>query len=357
LNWPSHGSNPQHLFHALGEQEPPELLDFSANINPLGPPDRLKAGWSQFFGDLSVYPDPYAAELTARLAQQEGLGKEYVLAGNGASELISLAGRLLAGKKTVIVQPAFSEYEQACTVNGCEIYYFQLEEGGWELDAARLCEAAKKADALFLCNPANPTGRYYSREDIAFLLKECPGTLIIIDEAFYDFLLDYEPLVPLLAEYRNLILLRSMTKMFSIPGLRLGYALADPEWINGMARFQYHWSINSAAQQAGLICLEENLYIQETQNFMRAERSRLFSFYKAKGLLVSESKTNFYLLRDPELGDQEKLFSFLLKKGIVPRHTYNFPGLSGRWLRFAIKGAGDNLKLMEAMEEWQRQKD
>jgi threonine-phosphate decarboxylase len=357
LNWPSHGSNPQHLFNALGKPEPSELLDFSANINPLGPPERLKAGWSQLFGNLSVYPDPFAAELTAKLAEKEGVGKEYVLAGNGASELISLAARLLAGKKVVIVQPAFSEYEQVCAVNNCETSYFQLEEGGWELDAAKLCETAGEADALFLCNPANPTGRYYGGEDIAFLLKECPGTLIVVDEAFYDFLPDYEPLVPLLSEYKNLILLRSMTKMFSIPGLRLGYALADPELIRQMARFQYHWSINSAAQQAGLICLEEDSYIKETQKFIEKERSRLFSFYQANGLLVSESKTNFYLLRDPELGDQKRLFSFLLEKGIVPRHTYNFPGLSGRWLRFAIKGSVDNLKLMEAMEEWMIKKD
>jgi threonine-phosphate decarboxylase len=357
LNWPSHGSNPQHLFKALGLREPSELLDFSANINPMGPPERLKAGWHQFFVNLPVYPDPFAADLTARLAQKEGVGKEYVLAGNGASELISLAARLLAGKKVIIVQPAFSEYEQACEVNDCEISYYQLDEGSWELDAKRLCEDAKIADALFLCNPANPTGRYYGREDIVSLLEGCPETLFIVDEAFYDFLPEYEPLVPLLSEYKNLILLRSMTKMFSIPGLRLGYALADPELIRGMARFQYHWSINSAAQQAGLICLDEDLYIEETQIYMEKERSRLFSFYKAKGLLVSESKTNFYLLRDPELGNQEKLFSFLLGKGIVPRHTYNFHGLSGRWLRFAIKGPEDNQKLMEAINEWTGQKD
>ncbi|OXT15746.1 threonine-phosphate decarboxylase [Bacillus sp. OG2] len=357
MNWPSHGSNPQHLFKALGLPEPSELLDFSANINPMGPPERLKADWHSFFNELPVYPDPFAAELTARLAQKEGIAGEYVLAGNGASELISLAARLLAGKKVMIVQPAFSEYEQACRVNDCDISYFQLEEGGWELDTAKLCEAGGKADALFLCNPANPTGRYYGRAEIVSLLEGCPETLVIVDEAFYDFLPDYESLVPLLSEYKNLMLLRSMTKMFSIPGLRLGYVLAEPELIRGMARFQYHWSINSAAQQAGLICLDEDLYIEETQIYMEKERSRLFNFYKAKGLLVSESKTNFYLLRDPELGDQEKLFFFLLEKGVVPRHTYNFPGLSGRWLRFAVKGKEDNQKLMEAIDEWTGQKD
>lgn len=354
MKWPSHGSNPRYLYEAAGLAQPEDILDFSANINPLGPPPSLKEHWGGLFQEICQYPDPHSASLKEKIAGREGIEESQILIGNGGAEIISLVGRLLAGKRVLIVEPAFSEYEKACTVNDCNISYFQLDEG-WEINLEALKKELPEVDAVFLCNPNNPTGIYYERNTITAMAEACKEhhCLLIVDEAFYDFVAGYQSLVPLLKEFDSLMLLRSLTKMFAIPGLRLGYAIANKEMISKLASYQSHWSVNGVALAAGILCSEEESFIKKTIEWIRMERERLFHFYKQNGFETSLSQVNFYLLRDHELADdQYPLFAFLLKKGIVPRHTFNFPGLEGRWLRFAIKGSEENDTLMEALEEW-----
>ena len=253
----------------------------------------------------------------------------------------------------MIVEPAFSEYEKACRINDCDISYFQLTEG-WEINLDLLKRKISQMDAVFICNPNNPTGLYYSPEMILPILIECEkqNCLLIVDEAFHDFVMEYEPLVPLIKKYQHLILLRSLTKMFAIPGLRLGYAIASRENIAKLANYQSHWSVNSVALRVGELCIAEEQYIEDTVQFIRSEREKLVLFYEKNAFEVSSSKVNFYLLRDSQFVDQYPLFQFLLQKGIVRRHTFNFPGLEGRWLRFAIRGKEENKRLMEVMQEW-----
>ena len=248
MKWPLHGSNPHYLYEAAGLEQPEKIFDFSANINPLGPPHSLKEHWTEFFQGISQYPDPHAALLKARIAEREGIDEEQILIGNGGAELISLLGRELAGKRVLIVEPAFSEYEKACLVNNCQIEYFSLAED-WDLKLEVLKEKLADADALFLCNPNNPTGVYFSQNLVQQLLEECTrqNCLLIVDEAFYDFVTDYEPLVPLLKESQQLVILRSLTKMFAIPGLRLGFAMGSKERIASLASYQSHWSVNGVA--------------------------------------------------------------------------------------------------------------
>ena len=133
-------------------------------------------------------------------------------------------------------------------------------EEGWKIDLDALKEKLSQVDAVFLCNPSNPTGLYYSQEVIVPILIQCErqNCALIVDEAFHDFVMDYEPLAPLLQDYKNLILLRSLTKMFAIPGLRLGYVMANSEIIAKLASYQPHWSVNSVALAIGNLCLEED---------------------------------------------------------------------------------------------------
>lgn len=353
MTWPLHGSNPHYLYEAAGLEKPDHVLDFSANINPFGPPVSIQDNWSNFFQGIWQYPDPQTASLKGKLAKREGVLEEEILIGNGGAEIISLIGRLLAGKRVMIVEPAFSEYEKACRINGCDISYFQLTEG-WEIDLDLLKSKVSQMDALFICNPNNPTGLYYPPEMILPILIECEkqNCLLIVDEAFHDFVMEYEPLAPWIKKYQHLILLRSLTKMFAIPGLRLGYAIASRENITKLANYQSHWSVNSVALRVGELCVAEEQYIEDTVQFICSEREKLVLFYEKNAFEVSSSKVNFYLLRDSQFVDQYPLFQFLLQKGIVPRHTFNFPGLEGRWLRFAIRGKEENKRLMEAMQEW-----
>ncbi|MBV7504656.1 threonine-phosphate decarboxylase CobD [Bacillus sp. sid0103] len=352
--WPSHGSNPQYLYEAMGLALPKQYIDFSANINPLGPPPALKERWQDFFKEIHVYPDPFATQLKDRISKSEQIPMDFILIGNGGAELITLLARRLAGKKVVIVEPAFSEYETTCQANNCEIVYHQLREPRFELISDDLRSSLNGADALFLCNPNNPTGIQYPMSTIISILEECEeqDCLVILDEAFFDFLTDYVSFVPYLNRFSNLIIIRSLTKMFAIPGIRLGYLLAQPAIVSELAKLQSHWSTNTIALLAGELCMQDESFIKESQEYIGYERKRLFAFFKQNEFVVSASSVNFYLLQDPQIKDQFALFEFLLHKGIIPRHTFNFPGLEGRWLRFAIKDHEENNQLMEVLAQW-----
>jgi threonine-phosphate decarboxylase len=340
----------------MGMPLPEQYHDFSANINPLGPPEVLKERWRDFYDQIMVYPDPQALRLKGQISKKEGVRADSLLIGNGGAELITLIARMLAGKKVLFVQPAFSEYEQACRANHCEIMMDQLEPPEFKLHFEQISQKLRDADAMFFCNPNNPTGIYYSPSDILKLVEECEkhDCLFILDEAFYDFLPDYQSMMPYIKKYSRFIIIRSMTKMFAIPGIRLGLAAGDPDLIAKLQKYQSHWSTNAIALAAGELCIEEEEFIKRTQTFIANERERLFSDYKQEEFSVSASQVNFYLLQDPLLKDQFPLFGFLLKKGIIPRHTFNFPGLDGNWLRFAVRSSQENQLLMEVLKEWRQ---
>jgi threonine-phosphate decarboxylase len=340
----------------MGLSLPEKYIDFSANINPLGPPPALKEKWDDLYQEITVYPDPFAEKLRNRIGESEQISNDTILIGNGGAELITLVARFLTGKKILVVEPTFSEYEKACRANHCEIQYHQLKEPNFALSIDELRLSLPSVDALFLCNPNNPTGIQYSVSTILSILEECKkqNCFVILDEAFYDFLLDYHSFIPYINKFPNLIIIRSMTKMFAIPGLRLGYLAATPEIISKLSRLQPHWSINTIALLAGELCLQNKDFIKKTQVYIWEERERLHTFYNKKNFEITPSQVNFYLLRDPFFTDQFSLFEFLLHKGIIPRHTFNFPGLEGNWLRLAIKSKQENSALMEVLMEWRQ---
>jgi threonine-phosphate decarboxylase len=340
----------------MGLSLPEKYIDFSANINPLGPPPALKEKWNDFYQEITVYPDPFAEKLRNRITEREKISVDSILIGNGGAELITLVARFLSGKKVLVVEPSFSEYEKACRANDCEIQYHQLIGPHFELSVDELLPSLAGADALFLCNPNNPTGIQYPVSTVMSIIQESEkqNCHVVLDEAFYDFLVNYESLIPYVNKFSNLIIIRSMTKMFGIPGLRLGYLAAAPALIAKISKYQPHWSINTIALLAGELCLQNEAYVKKTQVYVSEERKRLYTFFKKNHFQFTSSQVNFYLLRDSTLQDQNILFEFLLRKGIIPRHTFNFPGLEGKWLRFAIKSKEENNKLMEVLLEWRQ---
>ncbi|MDO6658257.1 threonine-phosphate decarboxylase CobD [Anaerobacillus sp. 1_MG-2023] len=350
---PPHGSNPHYLYESLSIEQPEETLDFSANLNPFGPPKALIEKWPDAFDLITTYPDPHATSLTKKLAAMHGTEESHVLVGNGGAELITLVGRFLFHKRVCIVQPAFSEYEEACRSAECEVTYHKLEEG-WRLDPNPLVEKMNHLDAIFLCTPNNPTGVSYDPESVRTLIAEAEkqDCYLIIDEAFADFLQKEPRYTVELMTNRNLIILRSLTKMFAIAGLRLGYMMAHPEVIRTVKKLKPHWSVNALALMAGEICLDEQEYMNATRKFMEKEREKLQTFFEKYRYVYSRSSVNFYLLKDPDQTDPAPLMHYLMKNGIVPRHTENFPGLEGSWLRFAIRTSDENDRLMEVLASW-----
>ncbi|WP_164216493.1 threonine-phosphate decarboxylase CobD [Virgibacillus sp. YIM 98842] len=357
MKLPSHGSNPSYLYQAFEIPLPDKIIDFSVNLNPFGPPLKIKESWSAWLPLIEDYPDPHGTELIQLISETEGIDTENILLGNGAAELISLVLNYLAEKHIGIIQPAFSEYEKAARANRCHVTYIHLPKDNWSLDAETLSGKLDSLDALFFCNPNNPTGISYSSAILLDMLKVCEKhhCYLIIDEAFLDFLEDGQSLSHFITESNYLIILRSLTKMYAIAGLRLGFLMTNQKLLEKLQRMQPHWNVNALALEAGKAALKDKDYVYQTKLYVRKERERMIYELKHLGYQLSESKVNFYLLRDPSLHNQSPLIHYLMQKGIVPRHTENYPGLNGRWLRFAVRQQDDNNILLEALTAWKQE--
>ncbi|MGM7636739.1 threonine-phosphate decarboxylase CobD [Bacillus sp. Hm123] len=350
MNLPAHGANPAHLYEKVNLASPATIIDFSVNTNPYGPPPSLKEKWSEWFSAVSDYPDSEGRSLTQLLALQNGVTTDQVLLGNGAAEVIQFLGQWLQGERIVIVQPAFSEYEAACWAYQCDVDFVAIDEG-----VERIVEVAKEAAALFICTPNNPTGLVFQPDDLRYILDQLKESscLVIVDEAFYDFAGDFT-YATYLADYPQLVILRSLTKMYAIAGLRIGYALAAETIIERLARFRPHWNVNALALLAAETALQDTSFVETSRQLIEEEREQMFEFLDKENFDFTRSVVNFYLLRDPRLLDQRPLLEFLLKKGLVLRHTYNYPTLNGRWLRAAVKTKEENDQLKEALLAWKQ---
>lgn len=353
MNLPLHGSNPETLYKSLSIPIPKQYIDFSVNLNPLGVPNDIKEQWPQWLALIEDYPDPVGSHLQQMIASYIKVSPEHIILGNGGAQLITLIANFISKKRIAIVQPTFLEYEKMCEAFECDIQHIVLEEDKWD-DLSLVFPMIKEFDAVFLCHPNNPTGTIYSEEQIVALIEQCERNqcYLIIDEAFYDFVEGFASAASFVPKYNYLIVIRSLTKMYSIAGIRLGYALAAPEVILSLQKVQPHWSVNAIALEAGVSCLQNELFVKDTQTFVEAERERLTLILKDLNFKVSTSRVNYFLLRDHRLASQRKLIHFLLEKGIVPRHTENFRGLDGRWIRLAVKNREENNILLKVLEKW-----
>jgi threonine-phosphate decarboxylase len=356
LNLPSHGANPYYLYQALGIPMPADPIDFSVNINPFGPPLTLKEKWASWFSLVEDYPDPNGRELTAIISGMENTNPSSIMLGNGADELIYLILDYFSGKHVGIIHPAFSEYEKAAAAYGCEITYIHLLTDNWQLDPELVANKLDSLDVLFLCHPNNPAGITHPTGDIGNLMKACEekDCYLVIDEAFADFLDEEKSFSGFIGDSNYLIVLKSLTKMYAIAGLRLGFLMANETLVGNLKKMQPHWSVNALALEAGKEVLKDRDYVKRTKQFIHNERKRIFTELEKLGYILSDSKVNFYLLRDPSLDSQSLLLMYLLKNGIVARHTENYPGLEGKWLRFAVRTAQDNNILLEALAAWKQ---
>ena len=208
---------------------PGEILDFSASINPLGPPPGVREAVMTAFDQIGHYPDPDATELREALARRHGIMPSEVCPTNGSTELIHLFPRLITGGRALIVAPPFSEYALSLVKSGWEVHYFFLEPGnGFSLSLFKLAERLTDGfDLLILANPGNPTGTLIPLPEITELLELCriSGTVPVIDEAFMDFREEESAISAVISDGRGLVS-RSLTKFYALPGLRLGYAVA-----------------------------------------------------------------------------------------------------------------------------------
>ncbi|MCX8117559.1 MAG: cobyric acid synthase [Desulfobacterota bacterium] len=346
-----HGGNLRELGRLSGRSEK-DILDFSANINPLGPPEWFRPLISSRLSSIVHYPDPECSLLKAAIADRYGVRGEEVLAGNGSSEIIYLLPRALPFSRALIPVPTYADYAKAVILTGKPIEKIVLEEEeGFKLDLSVLDSKLIGDEIVFLGQPNNPTGFVLPPEAIRDLATRHPSTFFIVDESFLDFVDEVESLIK--DRPPNVIVLRSLTKFYALPGLRLGFAIAEKGLIDEMKKLQPPWSVNALAQAVGEKALKDDAFIGQTRMYVRKEREFLFDeLLSLPGVTVYPGRANFLLVRIDRKGmNAHRLFRALLSSGITIRVCANFEGLDERFFRVAVRRREENLKLLDALKK------
>lgn len=363
IDRPSHGGN---LVWAasLARCSPDVILDFSASINPLGPPASAIAALQAAVGDLNAYPDPSYSQLCLAISDFHHIPPDWVLPGNGSAELLTWACRELAELDvTYLPTPAFSDYRRALTAFGATIQEFPLGEfrvSSSEFrvpgDDFRVAFDIQHSTldiqvGLLLNNPHNPTGQLFSHDEIASYLDQFE--LVVVDEAFMDFLPPGEDqsVIDWVQQYPNLVVLRSLTKFYSLPGLRLGYAIAHPERIQRWQQWRDPWSVNSLAAAVGSVVLQDTAFQQQTWDWLATARPKFQQqLAHIPGLQPLPSAANFFLVHSDR--SVPELQANLLKHDqILIRDCMSFPELGDRYFRVAIRTAKENQRLIDALSQ------
>ncbi|MNM11696.1 Threonine-phosphate decarboxylase [compost metagenome] len=332
-----------------------QMLDYSANINPLGPPPGLSDILAREWVSLTHYPDPESRELRRAIAQKYDVDFSSIVTGNGAAELIDLIARVLRPATAAVIEPAFREYAEAAIKAGADILPVSASpENGFSVPEEELLDACREADLMFIGQPNNPTGHWFSRETLARLMDTAQRyhTVIVADEAFLDFF-ENEQCLTLLREAANskhLIVTRSMTKFYAIPGLRLGYAVTHPDLVKTLKDMQVPWSVNHLAQAAGVFCLAQSSYETQTRQLIAQERSWLAHELREMDCLPFPGQANFMLVRlGVDAPDAAIVQRILGLQGILVRRCSGFKGLDDRYFRIAVRTRPENERLVSAL--------
>ncbi|NOY54327.1 MAG: threonine-phosphate decarboxylase [Deltaproteobacteria bacterium] len=349
-----HGGNLREISKACGIPEE-EILDFSASINPLGPPKGALKAILDGMDRLVHYPEIDGMTLRERLAGEGNLSVENVLVGNGSSEFVYLVPRVLSPRRALVPVPSFSDYGRALRLAGCGVVSFPLiAEESFRLDPGRLIDAlSEKIDLLVLCNPNNPTGGLLSAEEVLMVVDAAAdrGIIVLCDEAFIDFVPDGS-VRHRVKEFPNLLVLRSFTKFYGIPGLRAGAIYGDGVLVRRIGACQEPWTMNRLAGAAVAAALDDAEYRERTLELIDAERAVLVGrLASLPGVRVFPSSANFLLLETSSpMPEPDRLFGALLRAGILVRNCASFSGLGPRFFRIAIRSSEENGLLLETFQ-------
>ena len=354
---PTHGGN---LVWAatIADCSPHALLDFSASINPLGMPNSARTALQDALETLTSYPDPNYTDLKRAIAAHHNLAPEWILPGNGAAELLTWACRDLADYgSTDLITPAFADYDRALTAAGVHIHRCRLKSPDQLLFTASGLSLAPSVSSspprgLLLNNPQNPTGQLLSAEDIKSRVLDHPNYgLVVLDEAFMDFLPpeQQQSLVAWIEDYPQLVILRSLTKFYAIPGLRLGYAVAHPDRLARWNHWRDPWTVNTLAARVGEVVLQDIAFQSRTYDWLAIAKPKLENdLVGLPGLSVYPGSVNFVLVRsDCSVLDVQR--RLLQEHKIYIRDCMSFPELGDRFFRVAVRTVAENDRLISGL--------
>ena len=328
-------------------------LDFSANISPLALAPEIREAAAAALSAADRYPDPHCTELREALSMQFGVSPEQVVCGNGAADLIYRLVFLLKPQKALVPVPTFTEYEHALSLTDCRTeHVFCREEQDFALPEAVTEAIVPGTDLVFLCNPNNPTGRLIPPVLLEKIVQKCEdvGCVLVVDECFLDFSRDCEAhsLIGRLSQCRQLVVLRAFTKMYAMPGLRLGYALCGSKSLaESLGAFGQPWSVSAPAQAAGLAALKLTALEDRTRLLIAQERAFLQEELAALELRVIPGEANFLLF----FSEEKQLSQKCREKGILIRDCSDFTGLCPGWYRTAVRTRKENLLLLQVLKE------
>lgn len=328
-----------------------DMLDFSANINPLGLPRGVKIAITDSIDKAVHYPDINCEKLRVKLAQKLNLNKDYLIFGNGAADVIFAVTIALKPRKSLVLAPTFAEYEQALKAIGSNIICYNLKEkNGFVVQEDLLKHLSPDIDMVFLCNPNNPTGELIEKPLLMKIINKCKenNIIIVIDECFNSFLENSElhSVIKEVAQYDNLIVIDAFTKIYAMPGLRLGFGvISNPTIHEFIERSTQPWNVSVLAQEAGYAALEETEYINKTKELISKERDYLIGELKRLGYKVYGSKANYIFFKGAK-----GLYQKCLDKKIIIRDCSNYRGLKEGYYRIAVRTHEENEQLIEAMQ-------
>lgn len=351
------------------------FLDFSVNVNPLGPPESVKEAVRQAAEYCGLYPDIQCRRLRAALAAHYQIDEEMIVCANGAADLIYLLIFALQPHYALLPAPTFSEYRQALNALGCRIFSVPFtREEGFIINVEKLIREAKKRieqktppEILFLCNPNNPTGFVTGRKDMEILaaFAEEEGIRLVVDECFMDFLEEdrkeenknplfpENSLLPLLNRFPHMVIVKAFTKIYGMAGLRLGYGLsADPRLMQKISSVRQPWSVSVPAQMAGIAALKERDYLLKTKTIVREGRKQLDQGLSRLGFLVYPSRANYLFFKDLREGAEDgRFYQHCLEKKILLRSCADFEGLDKSYYRVGIKTKKENDGLLRVLAD------
>ncbi len=352
-----HGGNKKKLADTLGCTIE-EIIDMSSNLNPMGPPESIETFICENVMKIRSLPEPDAASMRKGFARFHGINENRVIAGNGTTWFIYTLPLALCSKKVLIAGPTYSDYQDACKMYHIDFeHYLAKPENSFIPDVDEISRMAQKADTVFICNPDNPTGVLMLRNKMEYLLKKHANTLFIIDESYLPFAENAEEIsLVSKTEYKNLIVLSSMSKIYRIPGLRTGFLTADPKLIEKIMAYYQPWSVNALAQ-----AVIEHIFnhpeavepfVRKTRHYVKTERQRFMNSLEGlKGLELFNSSTCFILARLKKGMTSGEFCKKIGQHRILIRDCSNFFGLSGQYVRFSLKKRETNDHLSKLIRQ------
>jgi len=330
-------------------------IDFSANINLLGMPFEVRNAIEKSIDSCVNYPDVHMSRLKAALAKREMLDSSNIICGNGAAELIFSIVAAIKPRKALIFAPGFYEYEQALKFAECEVSIYYLREE----DKFILNEYCKQEilqltdesfDMVFICNPNNPTGVLTEKKFINDLVEKCENsnTVVVVDECFLDFIDEKQnySVTDLICKYNNLFVLRAFTKIFAIPGIRLGYGLCNnAELLKKMRGGLQPWNVSVLAQEAGIAAAPLNEFEERTRQAVNEEKKYLTDILSKAGFKIYGSAANYIFFKADECFGEK-----MLERKILVRDCSNYRGLGCGFYRIAVRTHEENVIFQAALE-------